>query len=42
MLEKVRTILYLLKLMEFVKFERLGRDKKRASVYPVDVEAIAE
>lgn len=25
-----------------VKFERLGRDKKRASVYPVDVEAIAE
>jgi large subunit ribosomal protein L27 len=25
-----------------VKFERLGRDKKKASVYPVDVEAIAE
>jgi large subunit ribosomal protein L27 len=25
-----------------VKFERLGRDKKQASVYPVDVEAIAE
>lgn len=25
-----------------VRFERLGRDKKKASVYPVDVEAIAE
>ena len=25
-----------------VKFERLGRDKKKASVYPVNVEAIAE
>lgn len=25
-----------------VKFERFGRDKKKASVYPVDVEAIAE
>ena len=25
-----------------VRFERVGRDKKRASVYPVDVEAIAE
>lgn len=25
-----------------VKFERLGRDKKKASVYPVDVEATAE
>lgn len=25
-----------------VKFERMGRDKKKASVYPVDVEAIAE
>ena len=26
----------------FAKIERVGRDKKRASVYPVDVEAIAE
>ena len=25
-----------------VRFERVGRAKKRASVYPVDVEAIAE
>jgi len=25
-----------------VKFERLGRDKKKASVYPINVEAIAE
>ena len=25
-----------------VRFERLGRDKKKASVYPVDVEEIAE
>lgn len=25
-----------------VRFERLGRDKKKASVYPIDVEAIAE
>ena len=25
-----------------VRFERLGRDKKKASVYPVNVEAIAE
>lgn len=25
-----------------VKFERVGKDKKKASVYPVDVEAIAE
>lgn len=25
-----------------VRFERFGRDKKKASVYPVDVEAIAE
>ncbi len=25
-----------------VRFERLGRDKKKASVYPVAVEAIAE
>ena len=25
-----------------VRFERLGKDKKKASVYPVDVEAIAE
>jgi len=25
-----------------VKFERMGKDKKKASVYPVDVEAIAE
>ncbi len=25
-----------------VKFERLARDKKKASVYPVNVEAIAE
>ena len=25
-----------------VRFERLGRDKQKASVYPVDVEAIAE
>lgn len=25
-----------------VRFERVGRDKKRASVYPADVEAIAE
>lgn len=25
-----------------VKFERFGRDKKKASVYPVNVEAIAE
>ncbi|WP_244833428.1 50S ribosomal protein L27 [Clostridium sp. BJN0001] len=25
-----------------VKFERVGKDKKRASVYPVDVEAVAE
>ena len=25
-----------------VRFERLGRDKKKASVYPINVEAIAE
>ena len=25
-----------------VKFERMGRDKKKASVYPVNVEEIAE
>ena len=25
-----------------VKFERVGKDKKKASVYPVDVEEIAE
>ena len=25
-----------------VKFERMGRDKKKVSIYPVDVEAIAE
>ncbi|ACD24605.1 MULTISPECIES: 50S ribosomal protein L27 [Clostridium] len=25
-----------------VKFERVGKDKKKASVYPVNVEAIAE
>lgn len=25
-----------------VKFERMGKDKKKASVYPVDVEVIAE
>jgi large subunit ribosomal protein L27 len=25
-----------------VRFERLGRDKKKASVYPISVEAIAE
>lgn len=25
-----------------VRFERLGRDKKKASVYPTDVEVIAE
>ncbi|MBW6408811.1 50S ribosomal protein L27 [Clostridium weizhouense] len=25
-----------------VRFERMGRDKKKASVYPTDVEAIAE
>ena len=25
-----------------VKFERMGKDKKKASVYPVDVEEIAE
>ncbi|WP_040210742.1 50S ribosomal protein L27 [Clostridium polynesiense] len=25
-----------------VRFERMGKDKKRASVYPVDVEQIAE
>lgn len=25
-----------------VRFERLGRDKKKASVYPVNIEAIAE
>ena len=25
-----------------VRFERFGRDKKKASVYPVNVEAIAE
>ena len=25
-----------------VRFERLGRDKKKASVYPTNVEAIAE
>ncbi|MGL5150274.1 MAG: 50S ribosomal protein L27 [Clostridium sp.] len=25
-----------------VKFERMGRDKKKVSVYPVNVEAIAE
>ena len=25
-----------------VRFERMGRDKKKASVYPVNVEAIAE
>ncbi len=25
-----------------VKFERMGRDKKKASVYPVDVEVAAE
>ncbi|AOR22687.1 50S ribosomal protein L27 [Clostridium taeniosporum] len=25
-----------------VRFERMGKDKKKASVYPVDVEAIAE
>lgn len=25
-----------------VKFERMGRDKKKASVYPVDLEEIAE
>ncbi|MGL5867626.1 50S ribosomal protein L27, partial [Clostridium chrysemydis] len=25
-----------------VKFERMGRDKKKASVYPVQVEEIAE
>lgn len=25
-----------------VRFERLGRDKKKASVYPANVEAIAE
>ena len=25
-----------------VKFERMGRDKKKVSIYPVDLEAIAE
>lgn len=25
-----------------VKFERMGRNKKKVSIYPVDVEAIAE
>lgn len=25
-----------------VKFERMGRDKKKVSVYPVNIEAIAE
>ncbi|GAA0077333.1 50S ribosomal protein L27 [Clostridium sp. CTA-5] len=25
-----------------VRFERMGKDKKKASVYPTDVEAIAE
>jgi large subunit ribosomal protein L27 len=25
-----------------VKFERMGRDKKKVSIYPVDVEVIAE
>lgn len=25
-----------------VRFERMGRDKKKASVYPVNIEAIAE
>lgn len=30
------------KLDGVVKFERMGKDKKRASVYPVDVEEIAE
>lgn len=25
-----------------VKFERIGKDKKKASVYPVDIENIAE
>lgn len=25
-----------------VRFERMGRDKKKVSIYPVDVEAIAE
>ncbi|SHI47639.1 LSU ribosomal protein L27P [Clostridium amylolyticum] len=30
------------KLDGVVKFERMGKDKKRASVYPVNVEEIAE
>ena len=42
MLEEVKMILYLLRVDGIVRFERLGRDKKKASVYPVDVEAIAE
>ena len=41
MLEKVDDTLFA-KIDGVVKFERVGKDKKKASVYPVDVEEIAE